>query len=427
MSPAMEFEVLKRCSTTRARVSRMRMPHNETMLPTFMPVATQATMKGVTPAQLEAISPPITLILNNTYHLSLNPGPDTLDLAGGSHVFQGWNRNLLTDSGGFQMVSLVKLSKVEEAGVMFANPYNPTELSLLSPERSMQIQHSIGADIMMQLDDVVSSLTTGPRVEEAMHRSIRWLDRCIAEHEKSGKSSTQNLFAIIQGGLDVDLRNKCLDGMLTPERQARIPGYAIGGLSGGEEKDFFWRIIKLCADRLPEDKPRYAMGIGASEDLLVCAALGVDMHDCVYPTRTARFGVALTPSGPMNLKLRQFKRDFRVLDPDCPCPTCAKGNGMSRAYLSQLIARETVGAHALTLHNLRYQSNLMQKAREAILEDRYPQYLIDHFARWYKSRSAFPSWAVKALQTVGVDLMTATPSDGIELLEDGMEAEEEKV
>ncbi|KAK4054076.1 hypothetical protein OIV83_001101 [Microbotryomycetes sp. JL201] len=402
------------------------------MLPTFMPVGTQASLKGTTYAQIEQLEPKISLILNNTYHLSLRPGTDVLDAVGGAHELQKWTGNLLTDSGGFQMVSLVKLSKVTEQGVVFANPYDPNSQSLLTPERSMQIQHSIGADIMMQLDDVVSSLTTGERMEEAMHRSVRWLDRCLAEHERSGRASKQNLFAIVQGmsfppkitiqtercplflngntgGLDPTLRDKCLDQMLEPQREQQIPGYAIGGLSGGEEKTVFWKIVKQCAARLPENKPRYCMGIGYGEDLLVCAALGVDMADCVFPTRTARFGVALTFDGPVNLRQKQYARDHSVIDKDCPCPTCERGQGLPKSQLHILAGKETTGAHAVTLHNLTYQATLMSNARAAILRDEFPQYLVNFFARFFKHKDAYPAWAVDALQSVGIDLMTATP------------------
>ncbi|KDE07631.1 queuine tRNA-ribosyltransferase [Microbotryum lychnidis-dioicae p1A1 Lamole] len=396
----------------------MTLPHGATLLPTFMPVATQASMKGVTPAQLMALDPPLTLMLNNTYHLSQRPTPEILDLIGGSHTYQGWDRNLLSDSGGFQVSFSwgVKLSKVEEEGVVFANPYDPTKSSLLTPERSMQIQHSIGTDIMMQLDDVVATLTTGARMEEAMWRSVRWLDRCIAEHERSGRRTKQNLFAIVQGGLDPVLRQKCLDAMLSPERQEKLPGYAIGGLSGGEEKTQFWRIVAQCAAALPEQKPRCELltsfPLAISTDLLVCAALGVDMADCVFPTRTARFGVALTFDGPVDVRRQVNATDFSVIDPECTCPTCDKGNGMTKAALSMIAGRETVGAHALTLHNLTYQSTLMHRAREAILEDRFPQYLIDFFARFFKTNDKYPAWAVEALLSVGVDLLSGVPSAG---------------
>ncbi|KAH9485412.1 Queuine tRNA-ribosyltransferase catalytic subunit 1 [Psilocybe cubensis] len=268
------------------------------------------------------------------------------------------------------------------------------------PEESISIQHSIGADIIMQLDDVVSSLTTGSRVEEAMERSVRWLDRCIVQHEKSGKKDTQNLFAIVQGGLDPVLRDRCIDAMI--ERRDGVAGYAIGGLSGGEEKDVFWRIIKQCAERLPEERPRYSMGIGFAEDLLVCVALGVDMADCVFPTRTARFGVALTHNGPLNLKLNKHANDLRTLDETCPCPTCT--DKTSRAMLHHIVTHETAAAHALTLHNIVFQAQVMGRARKAIIEDRFPDYLRAFFASYFGD-SGYPEWCVNALRSVGVDLL----------------------
>ncbi|KAG6811533.1 Queuine tRNA-ribosyltransferase catalytic subunit 1 [Tricholoma furcatifolium] len=218
------------------------------MLPTFMPVATQAAIKGLTAEQVESLG--VSLILNNTYHLNLRPGLEVLKAAGGAHKFQGWKRNLLTDSGGFQLVSLSKFTTITEEGALFESPFTG-EPTMLTPEESMNIQHTIGADIIMQLDDVVSSLTTGPRVSEAMERSVRWLDRCIAFHERSGKNDTQNLFAIVQGGLDLDLRDRCLDEMI--KRKENVAGFAIGGLSGGEEKgaristdlDIQWELVSL--------------------------------------------------------------------------------------------------------------------------------------------------------------------------------------
>jgi queuine tRNA-ribosyltransferase len=367
------------------------------MLPAFMPVATQAAIKGLTPQQVESLG--ITLMLNNTYHLNLRPGIKVLDEAGGAHKFQGWNRNLLTDSGGFQLVSLSKFTNITEDGALFASPFNG-EPTMLTPEESISIQHSIGADIIMQLDDVVSSLTVGPRVGEAMHRSVRWLDRCIEQHEKSGRKDKQNLFAIVQGGLDPALRDLCLDAMI--ERKDRVTGYAIGGLSGGEEKDIFWKIIKQCADRLPSDRPRYSMGVGFAEDLLVCVALGVDMADCVFPTRTARFGVALTFKGPLNLKLGKHTKSMEPIDKNCPCPTCV--SGMSRAVLHHIVTIETAGAHALTIHNLVFQAQVMGGARDAILEGRFPEYLRSFFFDYFGD-TGYPEWCVNALRSVGVDLM----------------------
>lgn len=225
-----------------------------------------------------------------------------------------WNNALLTDSGGFQMVSLLKLAKITEDGVQFSSPHDNSTM-LLTPEKSISLQNSIGADIIMQLDDVVSSLTTGPRVEEAMWRSIRWLDRCIEAH---ARKSTQNLFAIIQGGLDRDLRIKCVEEMVKRD----LPGYAIGGLSGGEEKQKFWRMVSVSTDYLPDNKPRYCMGVGYALDLVVCCALGVDMFDCVFPTRTGRFGNALTKHGSINLRNQKYASDHGPIEKECDCIAC---------------------------------------------------------------------------------------------------------
>ncbi|GBE81009.1 Queuine tRNA-ribosyltransferase catalytic subunit [Sparassis crispa] len=375
----------------------MKLAHGTTALPTFMPVATQAAIKGLTPQQVESLG--VNLILNNTYHLNLRPGIRILKEVGGAHKFQGWNHNLLTDSGGFQLVSLNKFTQITEEGALFSSPFDG-EPTMLTPEESMSIQHAIGADIMMQLDDVVSSLTVGPRVEEAMWRTIRWLDRCIEYHNKSGRKVVQNLFAIVQGGLDPKLRDLCLDEMVA--RKDRVTGYAIGGLSGGEAKDVFWRIVKQCVDKLPADRPRYCMGIGFAEDLLVCVALGVDMADCVFPTRTARFGVALTFNGPLNLKLSKHSHDLRPIDKTCPCPTC--NDGMSRAMLHHIVTLETAGAHALTQHNIVFQARVMGGARDAILNQTFPAYLKKFFADYFGD-TGYPEWCVNALRSVGVDLL----------------------
>ncbi|EKX51466.1 hypothetical protein GUITHDRAFT_85003 [Guillardia theta CCMP2712] len=255
-----------------------------------MPVGTMAAVKGLTVDELEALDVPI--ILGNTYHLALRPGTELLDELGGLHDFMGWRRSILTDSGGFQMVSLLKLANITEEGVTFQSPSDGSQM-LLTPEKSIQLQNEIGADIIMALDDVVSSTTPDPeRVQEAMHRTLRWIDRCIAAHKKPDK---QNLFGIVQGGLDLDLRATCCHELI----KRNLPGYAIGGLSGGEAKDEFWKVVLCCTKLLPPNKPRYCMGVGYPIDLVVCVALGVDMFDCVYPARTARFGVALTDNGNM--------------------------------------------------------------------------------------------------------------------------------
>ncbi|KAJ2353269.1 Queuine tRNA-ribosyltransferase catalytic subunit 1, partial [Coemansia sp. RSA 2618] len=234
-SPALKFEVLAKCSTTKARASRMHLPHYTAHTPMFMPVGTMGTIKGITPAQLRTLD--CHVILGNTYHLGSQPGPELLEKAGGLHKFMAWDRGLLTDSGGFQMVSLLKLANITEEGVEFENPHDG-KMMMLTPEMSIGLQNSIGADIMMQLDDVVSSLTTGPRVEEAMYRSLRWLDRGIKAHKRP---TEQNLFPIVQGGLDERLRT--ISAQELTKRES--PGYAIGGLSGGEAKGSFWRMVSL--------------------------------------------------------------------------------------------------------------------------------------------------------------------------------------
>ncbi|XJO76257.1 hypothetical protein BDV3_006807 [Batrachochytrium dendrobatidis] len=367
------FDIQAKCSYTKGRVSHMRLPHYTAHTPMFMPVGTSGCMKGLTTEQMEQLD--CHTILGNTYHLALQPGKEVLNKVGGLHKFMNWNRGMLTDSGGFQMVSLLELSEITEKGVQFMSPFDEKTMTLLTPEHSIEIQNAIGADIIMQLDDVVSSLVTGPRVEEAMWRSIRWLDRCFSAH---AKPKTQSLFPIIQGGLDERLRRTCIQEMT--KRNAN--GYAIGGLSGGESKDTFWRIVSLCTDLLPYDKPRYCMGVGYGEDLVVCSALGVDMYDCVFPTRTARFGNALTRSGALRLRNQQYQRDHRPIEEDCVCFTC---KNHTRSYLYRLIhARETIGCHLLSIHNIAYQMRLMRDIRASITRDDFPAFICEYMRIYYK-------------------------------------------
>jgi queuine tRNA-ribosyltransferase len=300
------------------------------------------------------------------------------------------------------MVSLLKLARITEDGVRFLSPHDGTPM-VLTPEHSINLQNSIGSDIMMQLDDVVA--TTSPdskRMEEAMWRSIRWLDRCIAAHKKP---ESQNLFCIIQGGLDLNLRRECCREMVARD----TPGIAIGGLSGGEAKDAYCKVVDTCTGLLPERKPRYVMGVGYPEDLVVSIALGADMFDCVWPTRTARFGNAIVPKGTLNLRHASYNADFRSIDDECECVTCRPkrqgGLGITRAYIHHVAAKETVGAHLLTIHNVHYLLNLMRRAREAILEDRYPAFVKAFFGNLYSTKEEFPSWAIDALKGVGIDLL----------------------
>uniref|UniRef100_A0A1A7WFY7 Queuine tRNA-ribosyltransferase catalytic subunit 1 n=2 Tax=Iconisemion striatum TaxID=60296 RepID=A0A1A7WFY7_9TELE len=385
------LRIVAECPVTKARACDLVLPHCTVSTPVFMPVGTQGTLKGITADQLESLG--CQICLGNTYHLGMRPGPDLIDRANGLHGFMNWKGNLLTDSGGFQMVSLVELSEVTEEGVKFKSPYDGKEI-LLSPEKSINIQNSLGSDIMMQLDDVVSSTVKGPRVEEAMHRSIRWLDRCIAANKNPDR---QNLFAIIQGGLDAQLRMVCLNEMT----QRDVPGFAIGGLSGGEEKDDFWRMVTLSTDHLPREKPRYLMGVGYAVDLVVCVALGCDMFDCVFPTRTARFGSALVPWGSLQVKQKQYAKDFQPIDPDCQCPTCKRH---SRAYLHALFKSDTAAMHHVTIHNISYQLTLMRSVRRSIVEGRFPEFIRTFMKRMFPSRDQYPSWAVEALASINVVL-----------------------
>lgn len=256
---------------------------------------------------------------------------------------------------------------------------------------------------MMQLDDVIA--TTSPdheRIKEAMHRSIRWLDRCIAAHKRP---ESQNLFCIIQGGLDLELRRECTREMVARD----TPGIAIGGLSGGEAKSEFCKVVSACTDLLPVHKPRYVMGVGFPEDILVAIALGADMFDCVWPTRTARFGNAVTDKGCFSLKHASYAYDFRPVEEGCQCTICRPraegGLGITRAYIHHTTAKETVGAHLLSMHNVHYLLNLVRRAREAIVEERYPAFLRSYFSTLYAGdKEKYPSWAVEALAGVGVDL-----------------------
>lgn len=387
---ALSFKVLATCSVSKARSSVLSLPHADVETPVFMPVGTQGTLKGLLPEQIERLR--CNLILGNTYHLGTRPGPDILQQAGGLHNFMGWKKALLTDSGGFQMVSLIKLSKITEAGVEFINPYTEEKM-LLSPEKSIEIQNIIGADIAMQLDDVVSSTVNGPRVEEAMHRTIRWLDRCLSSHKKQ---KSQNIFPIVQGGLDKELRRQCAKEIIKRD----VAGFAIGGLSGGEAKEDFWKMVDISTDLLPNDKPRYLMGVGMAVDLVVCSALGCDMFDCVFPTRTARFGSALVTEGQLNLKKECYAKDFQPIDENCFCSTCKQ---YTRAYLHSIVTRETVACHLLSVHNVAFQMNLMKSIRESIKENRFPEFVKSFMKKVYPDHQ-YPKWIRDALHSVNINL-----------------------
>lgn len=374
-----------------------------------MPVGTKGTIKGITSQQLEydELSPQI--ILGNTYHLALQPGTDLLAASDGLHTFMNWPRNLLTDSGGFQMVSLLQLASITEAGVTFKSPVDGTVM-LLRPEDSIQHQNRIGSDIIMQLDDVVSSTSNDEgRFEEASLRTLRWLDRCIAANAHPDR---QNLFGIVQGGLDTSpggLRATNLAGMVA----RNLPGYAIGGLAGGEAKEPFWRVVHMCARELPKGKPRYLMGVGYPLDLVVCVALGVDMFDCVYPTRTARFGAALQDSGIIKLKSKSAAHDLRPIDASrcCCCIACTSYSRSALHAMFKEPASASVACQLVSSHNVAYLLNLMRRMRKAILAGHFPGFvrcfLTEHFSL-SGSYDKVPSWVLNALDAANCDWKNAS-------------------
>lgn len=383
----------------RARASVLTLPHGPVRTPVFMPVGTQGAIKGLTTEQMALAPIECEILLANTYHLALRPGSELLADAGGLHTFMQWPRNVLTDSGGFQMVSLSQLCEVSEAGVTFQSFVDGSEM-LLTPELSIAHQNRIGADIIMALDDVVSSVGNDRvRFEEATARTVRWLDRCVAAHAHPER---QNLFGIVQGGLDVSdggLRDQCLDALIARD----LPGYAIGGLAGGESKDAFWRVVAKCAHRLPAHKPRYLMGVGYPLDLVVCSALGVDMFDCVYPTRTARFGTAIVSSGLLKLKAPQFAHDERPLDATCACFVCQQ---YSRAFLRLMLKKEErgIGAQLVTYHNVAYMLALMRRLRQAIIDGGFEAFVQQFMEQQFPARD-YPQWAVDALAEAQIELV----------------------
>lgn len=366
------------------RVSEMYLQHGKVKLPIFMPVGTKGSLKGLTAAELSSLG--CRLFLGNTYHLHNNPGADFLASRGGLHKFIGWKHNLLTDSGGFQMVSLSRLCTISEEGVHFRHPHTDQPM-FLRPEDSIKAQTGIGADIIMALDDVVSSTITGPRVEEACDRTLRWLDRCLNAH---ANSKNQNLFPIVQGGLNEKLRKKCLEEM----KSLPVTGFAIGGLSGGEKKTDFIRVVAQCCRGLPEDKPRYLMGVGFPVDVLICTLLGVDMFDCVYPTRTARFGTALTHKGILKLKSKEFSDDFQPIMIDCPCEAC---KNYTRAFLHTIVCKEEVACHLLTKHNITYLLRLMENVRKEVIHSNVEKFVDNYLETFYSGRR-WPQWVRDGLR-----------------------------
>jgi queuine tRNA-ribosyltransferase len=354
----LSFELLK--TEGLARRGRLTLNHGVVETPVFMPVGTYGTVKGVMPQSLEAMGAQI--ILGNTFHLWLRPGLDVLRQFGGLHRFEGWSRPILTDSGGFQVWSLGDMRKISEEGVKFASPVNGDKL-FLTPEVSMQIQHVLDSDIVMQFDECTpyetrGHLTTEREARESMELSLRWARRCRDEFQRLENRNA--LFGIVQGGMFEPLREASLASLV----ELDLPGYAVGGVSVGEPKEEMQRIVAHTPHRLPAHKPRYLMGVGTPEDLVEGVAAGVDMFDCVMPTRNARNGHLFTRYGDLRLRNTRYKTDERPIDETCTCPTCAR---FSRAYLHHLDrCGEMLGPMLASIHNLHYYVSLMRDVREAL-------------------------------------------------------------
>jgi queuine tRNA-ribosyltransferase len=339
-----------------------------------MPVGTLATVKGITPQQLKEAG--AQMILANTYHLHLQPGEKIIRGAGGLHRFMGWNQPILTDSGGFQIFSLSQLRQINETGVIFRSPRDGSIIEL-TPERSIQIQNALGADVIMAFDECPPAHATREEVEAATERTYRWLERCVAAHERPPE---QALFGIVQGGIYPDLRTSAAKALTALD----LPGYAIGGVSVGETPELINATVRLTTPLLPVDKPRYLMGVGTYREMVQAIAAGVDLFDCVIPTRLGRHGTALVRGERINIKNAQYKEDFRPLDESCPCYTC---QNFSRAYLNHLVrSREMLGYILLSLHNISELIGFTQKIRAAIMSDRF----YTEFADWLKPQTVLP-------------------------------------
>ena len=366
---ALNFEIKKIDPRTGARLGVMHLPHGDVLTPCFMPVGTQATVKAMTPEELKQ-DVKANIILSNTYHLFLRPGHELIKKAGGLHKFMRWDRNILTDSGGFQVFSLGALRKITEEGVEFRSHIDGTK-KFISPEKAMEIQNALGSDIMMCFDECAPYGATREYVEKSMERTTRWAKRCKEAHKNT---ENQALFGIVQGGFFKDLREKSAKDLI----ELDFPGYAIGGISVGEPKEEFLDILRYTAPLLPENKPRYLMGVGTPDYLIEAVLAGVDMCDCVLPTRMARNGTALTHYGRLNMVNACHTYDFTTLDKDCDCYTC---KNYTRSYIRHLFkAKEILGARLLSIHNLRFLTKLMEDVREAIQEER----LIEFKEEFYK-------------------------------------------
>lgn len=354
----------------KARRGRITTPHGTIETPVFMPVGTAATVKGMKPETVRENGAEI--ILSNTYHLYLRPGADVVKEAGGLHRFMNWDGPILTDSGGFQVFSLAKLRDITEEGVRFASHIDGSR-HMLSPEKSIEVQNALGSDIIMAFDECAPYPADREYVRPSMERTTRWLARCKDAHKDTEK---QSLFGIMQGGMYKDLREQSAKDIVAMD----LPGYAIGGLSVGEPKELMCEVLDYCVDWLPENKPRYLMGVGTPDYLFEGVERGIDMFDCVEPTRIARHGMATTSHGRINIKNARFERDFGPLDPECDCYVC---RNYSRAYLRHLFkSKEILSAMLLSEHNVHFLINVMKNIRKSIEEGRFREYKEEFYRKY---------------------------------------------
>ena len=372
MKPAITYELIHECKQTGARRGVIHTPHGDIQTPIFMPVGTQATVKAMTPEELkEEVKAQI--ILSNTYHLYLRPGEKIVKEAGGLHKFMRWDRPILTDCGGFQVFSLSDLRKISEEGVEFKSHLDGSK-HFFTPEKVMQIEEDLGADIIMSFDECVGYPATYDYTKDSMERTTRWAKRCKEAHKTTEK---QALFGIVQGGMFKDLREQSAKDLVALD----FPGYAVGGLSVGEPKDMMCDLLAFTTQFLPKDKPRYLMGVGSPDYLLEAVLRGIDMCDCVLPTRIARNGTATTSQGKVVVRNATYERDFSPLDPNCDCYTC---KNYTRAYIHHLIkAKEILGARLLTLHNLRFLTRLMEQVRKEIENDNLLTFVKKFYQEYY--------------------------------------------
>lgn len=380
MSQALKQTILKKSSNTKARLTKIETPHGVVETPMFMPVGTQATVKFLSPEELKDIGSQV--ILSNTYHLWLRPGQDVVNHNGGLHKFMNYDGPILTDSGGFQVFSLGKIRTIEEEGVHFRSHLDGSKL-FLTPEKSIGIQNDLGADIIMSFDECPPYPVSHDYMKKSVERTLRWAKRGKDAHQRE---HDQALFGIVQGGEFSDLRERSAKALVEMD----FPGYSIGGTSVGEPKDVMYKMIDDSIKHLPEDKPRYLMGVGSVDGIFEGVIHGVDMFDCVLPTRIARHGTAMTSTGRVNIRNKQFEYDLNPLDKNCDCEAC---KNYTKSYLRHLIrTKEGYGMRLLSIHNLRFLLKLTEEIREAIRDDRLLEFRDEVYERYGIDSKDHPGW-----------------------------------